>query len=443
MLDNLPHNIGAEQNILGSMLLSKTAMNKALDELNYEMFYLDAHSKIFEAMSSLVKNGMPLDITTIVTELETRRLLGSIGGIEYLSEAITNVPSAANIDAYIKIVKEKALLRNLINKASKIIELSRAEENDIDDVVEEAERTIGEVSRSMSATDIKSINEVLNSAHARLEYLASLDTDIIGLRTSFTDIDRITSGLQGSQFIIIAARPAMGKTAFGVNMAINVARNTSKAVVFFNLEMSAEQLAFRMLASSGRIDSKKIVTGKLEENEWAKLGEAMSILSDTNIYIDDTAGATIGEIKRKCRKLAASEEGLGLVLIDYLQLLSSGNNKLMGQRQQEVSEISRSLKLLALELNVPIIAFSQLSRAVELRDDKRPMLSDLRESGSIEQDADIVAFLYRDDYYNPIFKRDDGISDSEFIIAKHRAGETDTVKLTFDKPVSLFIDKVE
>ncbi|MFV0274771.1 MAG: replicative DNA helicase [Bacilli bacterium] len=439
MAEILPHNYEAEANILGSMLLDKSAMNKALEELNFDMFYSNQNSKIFEVMSSLASRNVPLDTTTIISELESKKILGEVGGVEYLTNVVTSVPSAINISAYIKIVRDKAILRSLIERATNIVNLSTDEQNDIDDIIEEAERTISDVSRNRKISDIKTMKEILASAHSRIEYLSRLEGDLIGIDTGYEGINHITSGFQGGQFIVIAARPAMGKTAMAINLAINAGKTTEKAVVIFNLEMSAESLAFRMISSVGEINSKKIITGNLESSDWTKLGEAMAELAETNIYVDDTAGSTIGEIKNKCRKLAMSESGLGLVIIDYLQLLSDSKSKYSNNRQQEVSDISRNLKLLALELNVPIIALSQLSRGVEIRDDKRPMLSDLRESGAIEQDADIVSFLYRDDYYNKT-ERKDGISESEFIIAKNRSGETDTVKLVFNKPYTLFSD---
>lgn len=288
-------------------------------------------------------------------------------------------------------------------------------------------------------TEFQKIQDVVFREQANLEKLAEQGSEITGLATGFIEFDKLTAGLQPNQFIIIAARPAMGKTAFALNLATYAAMHSDKAVAVFNLEMSAEQLANRILQSLGQIDGFKMRTGRLEHNDWKKLNEAISMLSDVNLFLDDTPGITIGEIRSKCRRLYNSEKGLGLVVIDYLQLIS-GSGKNAGNRQQEVSEISRSLKTMALELGVPVIALAQLSRAVEAREDKRPIMSDLRESGSIEQDADIVSFLYRDDYYNKEARRDDNASISEFIIGKNRNGPTTTIELLFKKNTSTFVN---
>ena len=297
------------------------------------------------------------------------------------------------------------------------------------------------VVKTRKGTEFRSIQDVLFKAQQDLEKLAQTKGEVTGLSTGFYDIDKLTSGLHPNELIIIAARPAMGKTAFAVNLAMNVAMNQDKAVALFNMEMSAEQLAMRMLASAGQIDQNKLKTGRLEHNDWKRVNEAISRLSDSNLFIDDTPGMTIGEIRAKCRRLSSSENGLSMVVIDYLQLIN-GSAKYAGQRQQEVSEISRSLKTMAMELGIPVIALAQLSRSVEGREDKRPLLSDLRESGSIEQDADIVAFLYRDDYYNKEAAIDENTSKSEFIVSKHRSGPTATIELIFRRNTATFVNYV-
>lgn len=438
----LPHNIDAEKSVLGSMFLSKYAQQKAIESLNKELFYLDANGKIFEAIRTLREKLISIDMTTVTEELENKKLLKQVGGVEYLTEIINFVPTAANIDEYIRIVEEKAILRRLIEEATEIVSSGYNQEEDLNEVLDNAEKKILNVVKTKKGTEFRSIQDVLLKTQSDLEKLSLQKGEITGIPTGFYDLDKVTSGLHDNELIIIAARPAMGKTAFALNLATNIAMNTDKTVALFNMEMSGEQLAMRMLSSVGQIEANKLRSGKLEHHDWKKFNEAMSRLAETKLFIDDTAGMTISEIKAKCRRLYNSEGGLGIVIIDYLQLIN-GSARYAGNRQQEVSEISRSLKTLAMELNIPVIALAQLSRTVEGREDKRPLLSDLRESGSIEQDADIVAFLYREDYYTKQISIDENTSKSEFIIAKNRSGPTTTVDLIFRRNVSTFVNMLK
>ena len=437
----IPHNIEAEQSVLGSMFISKYALQKAVESLNKNLFYLDANGKIFEVLAHLLEKNIPVDITTVSEELQKRKWLKEIGDIDYLTVVINSVPTAANVDQYIRIVEEKATLRRLIDEATSIATEAYNASGELSDVLDNAEMKILNVVKTRKGTEFKPIQEVLFKTQSDLEKLSQNRGEITGLATGFYDLDKVTSGLHANELIIIAARPAMGKTAFALNLATNIAMNSKKAVAVFNMEMGAEQLAMRMLSSVGQIEGYKLRNGRLEHNDWKRVNEAISRLADTRMFIDDTPGMTISEIRAKCRRLASSEDGLGIVIIDYLQLIS-GSAKYAGQRQQEVSEISRSLKTLAMELSIPVIALAQLSRSVEGRDDKRPLLSDLRESGSIEQDADIVAFLYRDDYYTKEISIDENTSKSEFIIAKHRSGPTKTIDLIFQRNTSTFVNMV-
>lgn len=436
---NIPNSIEAEKAVLGSAFLSKVALQKICDELTPDSFYSDANAKIFETISELNGKSIPLDITILANKLSEKKILTQVGNIEYLSEIIDSVPSASNVEYYINIVKEKMIGRKIIETATEIANDAYTSNDSIYDVLDSAEMKMLRIGNMRKTTEFQSIKDVAYREQANLEKLAEQASDITGLATGFNDFDKLTAGLQPNQFIIIAARPAMGKTAFALNLATYAAMHNEKSVAVFNLEMSAEQLANRILQSLGQISGIKMRTGRLEHNDWKRLNEAISRLSDTNLFLDDTPGITIGEIRSKCRRLANSDKGLGLVVIDYLQLIT-GPSKTIGNRQQEVSEISRSLKTMALELGVPVIALAQLSRAVEQREDKRPIMSDLRESGSIEQDADIVSFLYRDDYYNKEARRDDNSSITEFIIGKNRSGPTTTIELLFRKDTSTFVN---
>ncbi len=436
---NIPQSKEAEKAVLGSAFLSKTALQKICDELSPEHFYSEANAKIFETLQELNDEDKPIDITIVTNKLSEKKILSQVGNVEYLSEIIDSVPSASNVEYYINIVKEKMIGRKIIETATDIANDAYVSEDSIYDVLENAEMKMLRIGNMRKTSEFQRIQDVAYRAQENLEKLAEQGSEITGLATGFSEFDKLTAGLQPSQFIIIAARPAMGKTAFALNLATYAATHSDKSVAVFNLEMSAEQLANRILQSLGQIDGNKMRTGRLEHNDWKRLNEAISQLSDTNLFLDDTPGITIGEIRSKCRRLANSDKGLGLVVIDYLQLIT-GPSKSAGNRQQEVSDISRNLKTMALELGIPVIALAQLSRAVEQREDKRPIMSDLRESGSIEQDADIVSFLYRDDYYNKEARRDDNASISEFIIGKNRSGPTTTVELLFKKDTSTFVN---
>ena len=437
-IKEIPNNIEAEQAVIGSMFLEKNALQKACEVLTPEAFYFNNNAKIFGTIKDMAEKKVPIDLTTVTTELKNRNILNEVGGVEYLTEILDSVATSANIDQYVKSVEESALLRKLIEVSTNIATTAYNPEKSVNETIDDAERKILSVVKNRRSSEFRTIKDVLVQTQKNLEILSQSKSDVTGVATGWYDIDKLTTGLHGGQMIIIAARPAMGKTAFALNLATNVALNNDKPVALFNLEMGAEQLANRMLSSLGQVEGNKIATGKLLNDDWKRINEAISQLSDAKLYMDDTPGLTIGEIRSKCRRLASSDEGLGLVVIDYLQLITSSANY-GTNRQQEVSDISRSLKTMALELNIPVIALAQLSRAVDSRENKRPIISDLRESGSIEQDADIVAFLYRDDYYNKDKVTDSNTSISEFIVAKHRNGPTKTIELLFKRDTSTFL----
>lgn len=437
-LKSLPNNLEAEESVLGACFLSKYALQKACESLTEDSFYNEKNAKIFASLSSLSEQKIPIDITTVTSDLQNKKILSEVGGVEYLTEVVNFVPTATNIDYYIKTVEDNAILRKLIETATEIASEGYETETSVNETLDNAEKKILNIVKNRKSSEFKSIKEVLIKTESDLEKLAQSKGEITGLATGWYDFDKLTTGLHENEFIIIAARPAMGKTAFALNMATHIAITQKKSVALFNLEMGAEQLALRILSSVGQIEGFKMRTGNLMNTDWKRLNEATAQLADTNLFIDDTPGITIGEIRAKCRRLASSDKGLGIVIIDYLQLISGGKNY-GANRQQEVSDISRSLKTLAMELHVPVIALAQLSRGVEAREDKRPIMSDLRESGSIEQDADIVSFLYRDDYYNKEARREDDSSISELIIAKHRNGPTATIELLFKKNTSTFL----
>lgn len=426
-----PQNIEAEMAVLSCAFLSVGASDKVIEELTDDMFYSESNRKIFGAIKSLKDKNIPIDITTMSNELDNNKELSSIGGIEYLTEIVEYVPTTANIDYYIKIIYDKYVLRTIISKSNEIISSCYDESNDVEDVVERAEKSILSVSKDSFGNAIEPISQVLTRAQSELEKLAKAGTDVTGIPTGYRLLDLKTTGLHAKELIILAARPAMGKSAFALNIATNMAINSKKSVAIFSLEMGSEQIADRMFSAVGQVEAQHIRTGKLDHNDWKRIDEAMSQLGNTNIYIDDTPGITTREIRSKCRRLANSEKGLDAIIIDYLQLVDS-SSKYAGNRVLEVGEVSRELKKLAMELEVPIIALAQLSRQLESRENKRPLLSDLKESGSIEQDADIVLFLYNDDYY----KRPKDVPPSsvmEVIIAKNRSGSTGTVELVFDR----------
>ena len=433
-----PQNLDAEINALGGAFLNKEALDKVCEELTSSMFYDEKNAKIFEVLSSLRNKEIAIDITTVTNELEKNgNGLSTVGGYSYLTEVIDSVATPANINYYINIIFEKFILRTLINKSSNIIEECYDESEDLNSIVENAEKSILEVNSGRMVKEIKPIQEVLVKAQQELEFLAKNGGDVTGVPTGFYDLDKRTTGFHGNELIIIAGRPGMGKSALAINMATNMAVNYKKSVALFNLEMGSTQIVNRMLSSVGQINSQKLRTGKLDHTDWKKYNETLSLLADTKFFIDDTPGITVSEIRSKCRRLKNSDKGLDCIIIDYLQLISS-SNKYSGQRTNEVSEISRDLKKLAMELEVPVIALAQLSRGVEQREDKRPLMSDLKESGSIEQDADIVMFLYCDDYYKFKSKDRPQLSPTELIISKHRSGGTGTIDLIFERTYTNF-----
>ncbi len=432
----LPNDLEAEMSVLGVAFLSNDALEKINDEVTEDMFYNEKNRTIFNAIISLYKEGTPVDLTTIKAELDKKKTFNEVGGIAYLTEVIDSVVTSANLEYYIKILKDAAIRRNVINTATDIV-TSAYNDEDITGMLDNAERNILNVVRARTISEFVPIHEVLRRAQERLEELAKNKSDITGIRTGFYDLDRATAGLHGGELIILAARPGMGKTAFALNIATNAAFSTDKAIAIFNLEMSAEMLVNRMIASVGGIDSYKLNTGKLEHNDWKRYNEALSKLANTNIYIEDSASITAPEIKAKCRRLASEDKGLGLVVIDYLQLVTTGSRR-VESRQVEVSEISRAFKTMALELDVPVIALAQLSRSVDKRENKEPALVDLRESGSLEQDADLVLFLNRKDYYEAKSEKKESIVPIDVIIAKHRKGSTGLYRLLFELNMSNF-----
>ncbi len=419
-----PHDLEAEQAVIGSMLTDKDAVTNSIEVLKEEDFYREDNKMIYTAMLNLYNRAEPIDLITVKSELESMGKFEQVGGFEYLAELPEKVPTTANAIKYINIVAEKSELRKLIKTANEIIDLGYDTTEEVDDIMEGAEKKIFDLLQNKNQKGYVPIKDILVDSFTQLEELYNKKQHITGVPTGFSDLDYRTAGLHGSELILIAARPAMGKSAFALNIATNVALKSNIPVAIFSLEMSKEQMVNRILCSEAMVDSNKVKTGKLEDEDWSKLAEAIGPLSETGIYIDDTPGISVMEIRAKCRKLKL-EKDIGLVVIDYLQLIQ-GNGKRSFNREQEISEISRSLKILSKELNVPVIALSQLSRAVEQRPDHRPMLSDLRESGAIEQDADIVMFLYRDDYYN---ENSEKKNIAEVIIAKHRGGSTGTVDL--------------
>jgi len=429
-----PHNIEAEQAVLGAIFLDPEVFSTAAERIGPTDFFRASHEVIFESMYELFEKGEPIDLVTVTTLLSNSDKLEIAGGVTYLTDLASSVPTAANIDYYSKIVEEKALLRRLISTATDIVTKSFSREDEVEEVLDEAERSILEVSSRQNVNAFKPIKDVLIEVYDNIEQLHHAKDDVTGISTGYRDLDRMTSGFQKNDLIIVAARPSMGKTAFALNIAQNVAINSDENVAIFSLEMGAEQLVQRMLCAEGNIDSQRLRTGKLEQKDWGKLTMAMGSLSHAGIFIDDSPGIRVADIRAKCRRLK-QEHGLGMIIIDYLQLIQ-GSNLSRENRQQEVSEISRSLKSLARELEVPLIALSQLSRSVESRQDKRPMMSDLRESGSIEQDADIVSFLYREDYYDSESEQ----QNIEIIISKQRNGPTGTVELAFVKQFNKFVD---
>ena len=431
-----PNDIEAEQAVIGSMLTDREAVFAAIEALKEDDFYREDNKIIYSAILNLYNRGEPIDVITLKSELSAMGKLEAVGGLEYIVELPEKVPTTSNVDQYIKIVEEKSLLRNLLKTANDIITLGYDPTQDVEAIIDNSEKKIFEVMQKKNQKGYSSIKDILVDTFTELEQLYNRKQHVTGVPTGFADLDMKTAGLHNSDLILVAARPAMGKSAFALNIATNAALKANIPVVIFSLEMSKEQMVNRILCSDAMVDSNKVRTGTLEEEDLAKLAEASGVLSEANIYVDDTPGISIMEIRAKCRKMKL-EKDIGLVVIDYLQLVQ-GSGKRGASREQEIAEISRSLKILAKEIKVPVIALSQLSRAPELRTDHRPILSDLRESGSIEQDADIVMFLYRDDYYNENSEKKDT---AEVIIAKRRAGPTGTVELLWLGNYTKFVSK--
>jgi len=420
-----PQNLEAEQAVLGGILLGNQALNSVMEILRVEDFYSEAHRKIFAAILDISEKSRPSDLVTLNDYLRDKKQIDAVGGAVYLASLVDTVPSAANIVHYSKIVKEKAILRNLIGTATDILTKSYNAGSDVDGLLDEAEHAIFEISENKIKPSFSPLKDLIKDSFRTIERLYEKKELITGVPTGFEKLDEMTSGLQRSDLIIIAGRPSMGKTAFALNIAQRAAIESGIPVAIFSLEMSKEQLAFRMLSSEAMVDSQRLRRGYPGETDWPKLTTAAGRLAEAPIYIDDTAAISVLEMKAKARRLKA-ESGLGLLIVDYLQLMRAGGSR--DSREQEISEISRSLKALAKELNIPVVALSQLNRQVEQRTNRRPQMADLRESGAIEQDADVIMFLYRDEVYN---RTEENTGLAEVNIGKQRNGPTGTVKLVF------------
>lgn len=428
-----PQSIDAEDAILGAILTNPVCLNKVCDLINHESFYKPANRIIYEAIQSLFSKSQAIDIVTVSEKLSESDKLEMVGGRAYINDLALNVVTTANIEYYAKIVQEKAIKRSLIAAGSEIVEMAY-DNHTTEKTLDAAEKLIFNISQQKTTTDLIAVKDLVLTSYEQIEYRYNHRDELIGVPTDFYDLDMMTSGLQKSDLIILAARPSMGKTAFALNIAQNVAIKTHKPVAIFSLEMPKEQLVQRMLCSVAEVDTQRLKTGMMQAKDWEKLTTTMNLFADAPIYIDDCAGASVMDIRAKCRRLAMEEKELGLIVIDYLQLMEGSGNS--DDRNQQISAISRGLKSLARELGVPVIALSQLSRAVEQRADKKPMLSDLRESGAIEQDADIVMFIYRDEYYNKEDTENKG--KAEIIIAKHRNGPVGNVELLFQANITKF-----
>ncbi len=424
----LPHSAEAEQAVLGALMIDYRAWDKISDRLAKSDFYRPEHQVLFQAMADLAERGQPFDVVTVAEILKQRQGLEKVGGEVYLFELAQNTPTAANITAYADIVHERAILRQLISVGTEIIEKAYSSSNqDSKELLDNAEQKVFQIAdQHQRESGPVGISTLLANATNRIDELYRSGNALTGVSTGFTDFDSMTSGLQKGDLIIVAGRPSMGKTSFAMNIAEHVGLSSKKPVLIFSMEMPAESLTMRMISSLSRVDFSKIRTGKLKEDDWPRIASIVSMLSETNIYIDDTAALTPSDIRSRSRRLAREQHGLGLIVVDYLQLMRVPGNK--ENRTNEISEISRSLKILAKELNVPVIALSQLNRSLEQRGDRRPVMSDLRESGSIEQDADLIAFIYRDEVYDENSK-DKGIA--EIIIRKQRNGPIGDFRVTF------------
>lgn len=424
-LKSLPYNIDAEQSVIGSMLKDNSVIPEVVETLKSEDFYKDSHKIIFETIMKLYQNSSHVDMITLLEELKSANELEKAGGISYVTELNSSTLLSANLSSHIKIVNDKAILRKLIKASNEIVEKSYSNQNDVDAVLDLAEQRIFSIAENSSTSDFEAMNTVLERGFAEIEKIYNNKGHIPGVPSGFPDLDDKTSGFQKGDMILIAARPSMGKTTFALNITEHAAIREGKNVAVFSLEMGKEQLAYKLLCSEANVDMLKLRTGNLDDKDWENIAKAAGPLSKSKIFIDDTAGISVMEMRSKCRKLNM-EHGIDMIVIDYLQLMSGSKGS--ESRQQEVSEISRSIKALAKEIECPVISLSQLSRAPEQRADHRPMLSDLRESGSIEQDADLVMFLYRDEYYN---KETEDKNIGEVIIAKQRNGPIGTVKLAW------------
>ncbi|HIW20790.1 MAG TPA: replicative DNA helicase [Candidatus Dorea intestinavium] len=423
----LPHSPEAEQSVLGAMLMDKDAIAAAADIISGEDFYQQAYSIIFDTMTELYNQGMPVDLITLQARLKEKNVPEEVSSLEYVKDLVSAVPTSANVKYYAKIVSDQSMLRKLIKLNEHLANESYAGKVSVEAILEETEKSIFELLQRRNTGDFVSIDKITISALDKIEEASKTKGSITGLPTGFIDLDYKLSGLQPSDLIIVAARPSMGKTAFVLNIAQYVAVRKKKAAAIFSLEMSKEQLVNRLLALESQVNSQGIRSGQLKDHEWEKLIEGAGDIGKSGLILDDTPSISITELRSKCRKYKL-EYDIGVIFIDYLQLMSGNIGKKNDNRQQEISDISRALKALARELNIPVIALSQLNRSVELRTDKRPMLSDLRETGAIEQDADVVMFIYRDDYYN---KDSELKGQAEIIIAKQRNGPTGTVKLAW------------
>ena len=424
-IKSMPQSIDAEQNVLGAMIIDKTSIAEAVEVLKSEDFYKDSHKIIFSGIIELYQKDIAVDMLTLTENLKSRDKLEAVGGVTYITELCNSIVSTANIQSYIDIIKDKSTLRRLIKSSTEIIENCYNRQDNVEEIIDSAEKKIFHISNQNTTTDFEPLSNVLERGFIQIENLFKNKGETTGVASGFRELDAKTSGFQKSDMILIAARPSMGKTTFALNIAEYAALREGKSVAIFSLEMSKEQLSYKLLCSQANIDMLRLRTGNLEDKDWENIARVSGPLEAAKIFIDDTAGMSVMEMRSKCRRLKI-EHGIDMVLIDYLQLMSGGKGS--ESRQQEVSEISRSIKALAKEMDCPVIALSQLSRAPEARSDHRPMLSDLRESGSIEQDADVVMFLYRDEYYD---KETEDKNMAECIIAKQRNGPTGTVKLAW------------
>ena len=439
---NIPNKIDSEKSVLGAMFLDQEALAKSCDLLTHDSFYDEKNKIIFEAIKSMYNEKIPIDIITLTSRLKDKKILDKIGGVSYISNILSIVPSASNIDYYIKDIEEARILRKLIDVTGQIKDLAFSTDKKIEDILDESESKILNIARNRRSKDFKTVTEVLKKAEENINFLTKNKNEVTGISTGFLDFDKYTTGLKEGQLIIVAGRPGIGKTVVATNLASNIAINSKKTVALFNLEMGAEQLINRMIASVGGIDQHKLQTGYFSESDWTKFTKATAELGNAKIYFDDTPSLSIGELKSKCRKLASSEEGLDVIIIDYLQILTSNKNY-QGNRQQEVADISRSLKQLALELKVPIIALAQLRRPIEAKKgDQRPTMNELRESGQIEQDADIIVLLYREDYVDKTKAIDNNTTIMEFNLEKNRNGVSGRkIELLYNKNLSRLLNK--